>query len=150
MGHPDEQQVDAEAAQLPLGTIQAQDQLLLRVLRQELQDQPSDGFLVEAEPGQEPLAAAVVGGDVHPGVQGYGDLGQVDTADADQGQHKCGQKVQSGSMPLQVGSKNFAEFTMMIHGTTSWRGSPYFYQLLRASGKFCRVPRFCVKKGGTS
>ena len=29
---PDEQQVDAEAAQLPLGTIQAQDQLLLRVL----------------------------------------------------------------------------------------------------------------------
>ena len=32
------------------------------------------------------------------------------------------------------------EFTMMIHGTTSWRGSPYFYQLLRASGKFCRVP----------
>ena len=32
MGHPDEPQVDAEAAQLPLGTIQAQDQLLLRVL----------------------------------------------------------------------------------------------------------------------
>ncbi len=48
--------------------------------------------------------------------------------------------IQSGSMPLQVGSKNFAEFTMLIHGTTSWWGSPYFYQLLRASGKFCRVP----------
>ena len=55
-----------------------------------------------------------------------GDLGQVDTADADQGQHKCGQKVQSGSMPLQVGSKNFAEFTMMIHGTTSGGAVPIF------------------------
>ncbi len=99
VGDREHQDVDVEATQLPVTTVNRDDQVLL--LGQECQHQPPEVFGVETEVGKEALDTAVVGIGCGVGVQYQGKLAEGHGADPNERKRKGSSELEPGPWQSQ-------------------------------------------------